>query len=433
MGIYLGVPNYDEDIQRLERPPIILNDINPDENQLVDPVKEFTMTESKGDVIDTLPTCECGQTFGRYNTSSSNESGNTVCSYCQTEVMSQIDRGFKSNVWIKAPEGIVGLIRTNALDMLLKAFFQEDFSAIHYLCNRRYEPKNKTSLTFERFKRLNIPRGYNHFVQNFDAILELLMNGQVFKPNEFRLNVQKFMKTYRDRIFSYYLPLPSNRSIITELSNKTRYCAEGYVKIIDAARAIYSLTSKRGERYQIVREHNTFKAMVMMVEYREWLDKNVLGSKPGWYRKQIYGSRTGPTYRAVVTSLSGAHDYEELHLPWGLSIATYHTHLLGMLSRHGFTMAEAERYIIKCLGRFDPFMYSLLNRLIDESPFTTLQGKRGLPQLLGRNPTLNLRSIQCFVATRIKDNIHDNTISISLLSIASMNCDFDGKLIAVVW
>lgn len=426
MGVYLGLPNYDEDIASLDRAPIILNSINPEANRLIDPVKEFTMTEYEGDTIDTLPTCECRRTYGRYNTSSEPGVANTVCPECHTEVMSPIDRGFTSNVWLQVPKGVSGFIRVNFLDMLIRAFNQESFNAIHWLCNTQYKPANANSMTFERFKRIGIPRGYNHFVDNFDKILDILMTCQVFKIGELQTETADLMRLKRDLVFSEYLPLPSKRSIITELSNKTRYCADGYVKIIDAARAIYGLTSKPEPSQQRVREHNTFKALVMMTEYREWLDKNILGLKSGWYRKQIYGSRTGPTYRAVVTSISGAHDYEEMHMPWGLGIATYHTHILGMMGRDGYTIEESERFILECIGRYDPYMDKLLNRLIQECPFETLQGMKGLPQLLGRNPTLNLRSIQSLFVTKFKTEIHDNTISISLLCVTSMNCDFDG-------
>lgn len=426
MGVYYGLPDYDKEIQELRRPPIILNEIMPEEYQLIDPVRELTITEYEGDVIDTLPSCECGLTHGRYNTSTAPDVPNTVCPHCETEVMSPIDRGFESNVWIKAPTGVRAFMRINALDMLIRAFKQNDFSAIEWLCNTRYEPKNKNSVIYERFKKLNIPRGYNHFVDNFDAILETLMTAPVFKPDAKRTEVYQFMKTFRHLLFSQFLPLPSRRSIITELSNKTRFCAVGYVNVVDAARAIYGLVGKDEPKYQATREQNTFKALMMLVSYREYVDKTILGSKPGWYRKQIFGSRTGPTYRAVVTSLSGAHDYEEMHMPWSMGVTLYHTHLLGMLLRDGLTLNDAERFILDCVGHYDPYMHMLLEDLIEKSPFETLQGKRGLPQLLGRNPTLNLRSVQNLFVTKFKTDPHDNTIGLSLLVLKAPNCDFDG-------
>lgn len=429
MGVFLALPDYDRDIQRLKRPPIILNEIKSDDYALIDPVRELTMTEYEGDVFDSLPVCECGGTHGRYNTTSDPNVSNTICPYCETEVMSPIDRGFESTVWLKVPFGVKAFMRTNALDMLIRAFTQDNFSAIEWLCNTRYEPKNKDSILFEKFCRLEIPRGYNHFVENFDKILETLMTAPVFKPDQRRVEVYQFMRNNRHLLFSQYIPLPSRRSIITELSNKTRFCAEGYVNVVDAARAIYGLVGKEDARYQNTREHNTFKALMMLIDYRDFVDKNVLGSKPGWYRKQIFGSRTGPTYRAVITSLSGSHDYEEMEMPWGMGVTLYHTHLLGMLIRDGMMLGQAERFILDCVGHYDPYMHSLLNRLIDGSPYYTLQGTQGLPQLLGRNPTLNLRSIQMLYVTRFKTDPHDNTLGISILVLKSSNADFDGDML----
>lgn len=429
MGVYLVNPDYDRDIVALPRPPTILNDIDPMDYEGTDPVKELTMTEYSDDFIETLPACECGHTHGRYNSSNDPKVPNTVCPKCQTEVMSPIDRGFKSSVWLRAPNGVPAFIRINALVMLIKNFSQENFSAIEWLCNTKYKTPNETSVTFKRFKELNIPRGYNHFIENFDDILAAMMESKIFKPSANRNDALVYFNQFRDILFPTVLPLPSRRSIITELSNKTRFCAEGYADVVDAARAIYSLVGKDDVRYQTTKEYHVFRALMMLVKYREYIDKNILGKKEGWFRKQIYGSRTGPTYRGVVTSIAGSHDYEEMHMPWGIALGSYHTHLIGKLCRRGYTIQDSEDLLISSVGKYNPLVSQLLDELIDESPFTTIAGKRGLPQLLGRNPTLNLRSIQNLFVTKIKRDVHDNTIGLSLLVLKAPNCDFDGDML----
>lgn len=422
MGIFYSLPDYDRDIASLEKPPIILNDIESEVCNLIDPVKELTTTEYDSEVISTLPRCTCGMTHGRYNTTSDPDTANTVCVNCGDEVMSPIERGFKSTVWMRVPQGVSAFIRTNVLNMLLDCFNQSEFNAIEYLCDRKYEPK-KTSVTFERFKKLDIPRGYNHFVDNFDRVMKTLEESPVFKPNEKRIELFRFIKQFRHLIFSQYMPLPSRRSIITELSNNSHTCAKGYVNVVDAARAIYSTVMKKEVRHQIAREQNTFKAMVMLVKYQDYVDREILGSKPGWYRKQVFGSRTGPSYRGVITSISGEHDYEGIELPRGIGIAVYHTHLIGMLLREGMTLAAAERYIISSISQDDAYMNSLLRRLIKNSPYSTAQGNQGLPNTLGRNPILDDRSIQCLFVTKFKTDPKDNTIGISLLILKSYNAD----------
>jgi hypothetical protein len=118
--------------------------------------------------------------------------------------------------------------------------------------------------------------------------------------------------------------------------------------------------------------------------------------------------------------LAGIHEYDEIHLPWAMSIAVYMPQLISKLMRKGFTPNAARGYLIRTMSRFDPELHAIFDELKEES------GYKGLPILLGRNPTLNLRSIQALYVTKVKTNIHDNTISLSVHILRSPNADFDG-------
>lgn len=414
MGIHLKCPDYDRDILALPTPPIILNQ----DHQVaegVDVVKSLMVTEYDTDYIETMPSCACGRTTGRHN---------LFCDHkgCpDPRVLSTMDRGFHSDTWLQTPAGIEAFIRPNALHMLLTVFTQEGFSAIEWLCNVRYRFDNELCVTFRLFKALNIKRGYNHFVRNFDDILETLMTSGIFKNNPPRRNdTYRFIRENRDRIFPLYLPLPSKRSIITEASNRTRTAVKSMLTIVDAARALHALVGKDNELSESKKEWHVWKALVMMLEFRVFVDKNIMGKKEGWYRKQITGTRSGPSYRAVITSIAGKHDYNEIHLPWGLSIATYFPMLRGMLIRRGMTPNQSTEYLLKSVSRYDPTVAAMFQEAIVQS------GYKGLPQLIGRNPTLNLRSIQALYATKVKKDVADNTISLSIHILRSCNADFDG-------
>lgn len=411
MGIYLVNPDYDNDIELLPQAPVILNQFHEDTGD-IDVVKRLMVTEYDMEYIETMPSCGCGRTTGRHN---------DICEHCGDTVVSSMDRGFHSDTWLKVPPGVEAFIRPNLLGMLIESFTQDKFNAIEWLCNPRYKFEDDLAITFRLFLELEIPRGYNNFVRNFDEILDLLMASKIFKNNPGkRRDTYTCIQQNRNVLFSTYLPLPSKRSIITEMSNKNRSAVKNMLTIVDAARALYAIVGKEDTMPQSRKEFHVYKALTMMIDFRVFVDKKIMGQKEGWYRKQIHGSRDGPTYRGVITSLAGNHRFDEIHLPWGMSIAVYFPHLKGRLMRKGFNPNQAYEYLIKSMSRYDPMIHDLFKQMIAEC------GYIGLPQLLGRNPTLNLRSIQALYCTEVKTDVSDNTISISVHVLKSCNADFDG-------
>lgn len=411
MGIFLINPDFDEDIKRLPREPVILNQHHAG-FEGVDVVKALMVTEYDCDYIDTMPSCGCGRSRGRHL---------NKCSYCGDEVLSVMERGFYSDVWLQAPPGVRAFIRPNILGMMLESFTQEGFSAIEWLCNPRYKFTDEYSIVYRQFMALEIPRGYNHFIDNFDDILETLMNARIFKNNmQRRRDTYTCIKENRHLLFPQHLPLPNKRSIITETSTRAKTAVKSMFTIVDAARALYSIVGNEETMSQSRKEYHVFRALQMMIDFRVFVDKKIIGQKEGWIRKQVVGTRDGPSFRGVITSLAGIHEYDEIHLPWAMSIAVYMPQLISKLMRKGFTPNAARGYLIRTMSRFDPELHAIFDELKEES------GYKGLPILLGRNPTLNLRSIQALYVTKVKSNIHDNTISLSVHILRSPNADFDG-------
>jgi hypothetical protein len=63
----------------------------------------------------------------------------------------------------------------------------------------------------------------------------------------------------------------------------------------------------------------------------------------------------------------------------------------------------------------------ILEELIADAP-----GGRGIPCLIGRNPSLLQGSIQKVYISRVKPDVKDNTIGISVLALPACNGDLDG-------
>lgn len=168
------------------------------------------------------------------------------------------------------------------------------------------------------------------------------------------------------------------------------------------------------------KENRLVKAIDQLSNYYSEFYKEVAARKEGIFRKHVYGTRSHFSYRGVITSLTGMHEYDEVHLPWSIAVSLFQTHLTKKLYDLDFSPAEAEKLLNDYALEYNPLLDRLFNELISESEF------KGIPTLLGRNPSLERGSLQLFFITIIKPDVNDKTISISILSVTGFNADFDG-------
>lgn len=416
MGVSLDIDDYERLFQNLHEDPAVLNDLYSNMPDSINPVKAVMVTEYEGDFIQTIPSCSCQETTGRPNKG-------IICPNCSTKVMTQVERGFMTDVWVETPENVKAFILPNFFLMLDKCFVKDKFNAFRYLCDNRYKVVDKARGARQRFDELGIERGYNHFIENFEEIFMTVMEHPLFRDRKkYNVDVLAVYRKYTRRLFPRFLPMPSKRSVITELSGKSRKVATGYQHLLNGASIIFEACSPSLSTRS--KERATFNALSLFAQYHSFVDKEILGSKEGWYRKHVFGSRMGMTFRAVISSLAGVHKYDEVELPFALAVATFRPLIMNKLLAKGYTVNEGERFICNAVAdksdQTDSEMMRILNELIEECPF------KGLPILFGRQPTLNLRSIQLLYATRIKTNPLDNTIGLSLLVLKAPNADFDG-------
>ena len=137
-------------------------------------------------------------------------------------------------------------------------------------------------------------------------------------------------------------------------------------------------------------------------------------------RKLIYGARPDWTYRAVISSNHGVHDYHCLELPWSLSVLLFQTHLSNKLLKRKFTPNEIKTLLYENTLRHHPILDGLFKELIEESK---VDGNKGIPTTFARNPTLKRGSIERFFIDKIKEDPTVNTVSISVLALVAKNAD----------
>ncbi len=169
------------------------------------------------------------------------------------------------------------------------------------------------------------------------------------------------------------------------------------------------------------RMDRTSKALTLISDYYKQFYREYISPKEGIFRHHIFSTRTHFTFRAVISSLTSPHRYDEIHIPWGVAVGLFKIHLLNKLKSTGIEHNDAIGFIYQCVNKKHPLMEKMLDELIEESP------NKGIPCLFNRNPTLLMGSIQKLTITKIKKDINDNTIGLPILLTGLYNGDFDGK------
>lgn len=375
MAIHLRLVNHDELFNKATNNPIIVNNFDLHSQAHMERLNELIYTTYNEDSLEILPTCEGGHLKGEYNVG-------LLCPECNTYCLSVTERPLESALWIAAPEGVEALINPEIWIILSKRFSDGGVNVLEWLTNPKLVvPLEKTPLSIKKLKHLKVPRGLNNFYRNFDEIMDLLINGKVIKNGklEEREALLQFIKENRSAIFSRHLPIPSKLAFITEKTPMGTYADPTMGPAVEAIRTISSIENSITPMGEKMRESRTVRAISQLAEYYETFFSASLGPKAGWFRKHIYGTRAHFSFRAVISSISEPHYYEEAHLPWSMSVMFFKIHLISKLLRRGFTPNEAMRHLHEHTLQYDLLIDELFQELIAEAPGP------GVPVLIQRN------------------------------------------------
>lgn len=413
---------------------MIVNHFNVTSEVDKNKLNQLIYTHYEGDSLNIMPSCQCMALTGEFNVG-------IICPTCHVAVMSVTERPLESVLWIGPPPEVDTLMNPQAWTMLSAGLTYNGFNILEWLCNpnlalpaaphrvvRRLlsliaAAEDPNPLTPFEQRPFRIERGINYFYAHFDQIMRLLFdNGIVKGKPEQREELRQFIFKNREAIFAQYLPIPSKLGFITEKTVTSTYADLTMLSAIEAIRTISATVNSPTQLSKKVLQARAVKAIMSLAEYHQTFMATALSTKSGWFRKHVFGSRLHFTFRAVISSLSDNHEYDELHLPWSMSVMAYKTHLTAKLIKRGYTPNEATQFLHEHTLRYNPLLDELFTELIQESPH------RGLPVLLNRNPTLSRGSIQKLRVTKIKKDPQVNSIGLSVLCLTAPNADFDGKL-----
>lgn len=415
-GLALATVNHDDILFGLKRPPIIVNDLDTRYVEDKDILDKYLMTNYETATYSMIPQCDCGHLIGGHLR------GRT-CPKCDSEVLAHTEVPIESNLWLVTPEGVPSFIDPTAYNKLTQAFESNKIDVIRWLCDVHYKANFNESDVIMKLKDHGVKRGYNNFLEHFWEYIDIMLENRVYTSvSDKRKDIKKWLLDNKDNLFPTRLPLPNRISLVTEKTPTGRYGEIGkFGGAVEAAMTMASLNTRIDPPTQLVRESTTIKCIMLLAQFYYTQYRDSLGRKEGWIRKQICGTRMPFTARNVITSLHAVHEYDELHIPWAMAIGLFRLHLTNKFLRDGYTPNEASDIITGNINRDHPAIRKYFNELLEECPY------KGLPALFNRNPTLLRGSIQQLYITKIKDDVNDNTISLSVLALASYNADFDGK------
>lgn len=417
MGVALELVNFDQLFHTSRNQPIIINELPDDSEEDKERVNRLIYTRyTTDDLLSNLPQCECGQTTGEYNIG-------VVCHNCQQPVTSALETDLEPIVWMKAPKDVRALINPVVWCMLNEKFRRSNFEIMRWICDSQYKSPYGMPAVMEAVQALGIPRSYNYFVDNFDAIIDALFELKVFKQRRGIDPLQQLIREQKHCIFSQYLPLPNRSLLVIEESNVGIYVDPIVNGAVDAIRKMVSIDSELSPMKLYVKENRTIRAIHQLMEFYDGVNRTTLAKKEGIFRKHVYGTRSHFSFRAVISSLTEAHRYDELHIPWGIGTSVFRIHLVNKLFRRGMTTNEAVAFLNEHAQKYHPLLDELFQELIGECSHGDLGG---IPVVFQRNPSLERGSAQAMYVTKVKADPAIPTVSLSILSVVGFNADFDG-------
>jgi len=369
--------------------------------------------------LTNISSCEQGCTMGNFWEG-------VTCPHCHTRVKTNFAEELKFRAWLEIPDFLPPVLHPVAFGILDNwlGSAKKAGKIMNILLDVRVPlPEEYVGV---------LGQGFRYFYENFDNIINFFASSKKFQSSLYREkteNVLKFIAKYRDRLFLRHIPtLNSSLHLLTK-SGSMNYSDTIVQHIIRAkielSQLIYVYLNSTYNNTFI--DRRMFSMYSSFLEYTTSILNDKLLKKPGFIRKHLLGARLYCTARAVIVPITGAHEADEVYMPWLMAVQTLHLEIINVLmNRKGLTLPQAVARHRRAVAAFDPEIYEIINTLIEECPY------KGLPCLIGRNPSLRIGAIFLLFATKVKPEYEDTTLSISPLISNAPNFDFDGDAMHIL-
>lgn len=416
-GLYLALEDFNTMFSMLSNEPLIINDFDVSTEEARKEFNGLLMTQYDGDTLESVASCGCGNMRKGFYVGQ-------ICSKCRQPVFTITEQPLESYLWIRTPTGIASLMNPTAWNMLSDAFTANKLNLLEWICVPGYRVKNenaslkKVQAVFEQVvlkDGTQLKRSWNYFHDHFDEIIDLLITYGSTRKKIDKEHLRSWIRENRDKIFCNFLPVPSRLSFITESTATGMYAESTMRPALAAIRSVSELEFSVLPLSEAVVEKRVVKIISQLSEFYKSFVKDKVRPKLGLARQHIFGSRVNFTARGVISPISDPHHYEDVYLPWKIAVPLMWIHLSKLLLDRGMSANEINQFLSERVNRYDPLLDEMFQELIRLSP------EGGLPILLNRNPSLDRSSVQALRVTKIKTDVNDYTIQLSVLILAGFN------------
>jgi len=432
MPIQIKLVNFDTLFSSQTISPVIINYIDVFNSTNKEFIDSMLMKNYDTDQLSIIPSCSCGELKGNFYIGQ-------ICPKCNTPVTSLLDNNLSFLIWLAKPQSLQSFISPVILNTLLNRYriIKPSVRLVEYILlpnfkfDKKVQKKNldKIEKLDYLLEKYNIKRGYNSFIENFFTIIDILEENfnKTSKSNEFK----EYLLKNKENIFSNYLPFPNKILFSMESNELGKFIDKSLLKPLNVVRRLTGIDIKSISNYN--KQNRIATSLIDLADFYTNYFKTAIFNKAGLIRQHITSTRSHFTARGVITSIYGAHEYDEVHIPWVIAINLLREHILNRLYVRGYNYKQASKFIAENIASYNSLLDEIFNEIINDSAKIYSENyilkdmiKKGLPCLLVRNPSLHRGSIQLMRITKVKTEVNDYTISLSVLSGPPFNMDFDG-------
>ncbi len=383
--------------------------------------------------LNYIASCDCGHLIGNFYEG-------LTCKKCKTVVRTNFASELKFRAWIEIPAMVenpqdprfIPPILHPAMYIMLEKWLgtSNHVSVLQALLNPDIElPKTLANS--------GLGQGYRYFYNNFDDIMNYFLTSyaplRTPSGRARSADIPELLATYRHLAFFRHIPVLNQSLHLLTTSGTMMYsddCSANILKVkLVLSKMLHAYNNvPSGNKFIDQRLWNMYEALITYVKN---ISKIKLLSKTGYIRKLILGARLHCSARAVITPISGPHTCDEVHIPWRVGVGLLKCEIINVLmNRYAYSMPEAVAKQQRATMQYDTDIDNIMKTLIEECkslvdvyvPHLGMNvHPKGLPLLIGRNPTLRIGAIMLYFCTKIKTDITDSTMSISSRVAAAPN------------
>lgn len=414
MAVTQRIKNMDTWFNVVRSNKVILNDIDYYSIDEMGSINNQLITVYNTDVMSTIPACDCGEITGRFRLGIECPTCGTTCKEIYQKVEPQL--------WLRKLDNSLEFINPSFW-LMMRKIMDKKIDCMRWLSDPKYNPNTDIPNFLIGAKEIIGERTYPNLVKYLPNIIHHMLNHAKFKDIDTQEELHILLDMYlhqKDNIFSSYLPIINKKLFVMENTTKGKFVSLAVSEVIDVVMmwVQHNSSEKRTKNKDAIQTATVISKLSTL--YNDYFEKFIV-HKVGLFRKHIYGARSHFTFRSVIASIPGKHQYDELWIPWAIAVVIFRPHLLNKLvTQRDLTFKKADKMLLDAVKLYIPLIDELLQELINEAP----DGK--ILVLAQRNPSLLQGSSQLCWIKKFKTDPDDKTINISALIIKAPNGDYDG-------